>query len=175
MSRYQEITPIQTKYKGYHFRSRLEARWAVFFEELEIKFHYEFEDVVVNGKRCLPDFFFPHFKIMGHEFEHGAYGEVKPFFTPDDIRRCIGITQISKKPVLLLDSVPDFKETRCILIEDGQWIEETGILYSGAYIGSAALDCHEFYTESGYFTEYDIERLESEFKHAVYASRAARF
>lgn len=25
------IKPIETIYNGYHFRSRLEARWAVFF------------------------------------------------------------------------------------------------------------------------------------------------
>lgn len=26
------IKPIETVYKGYRFRSRLEARWAVFFQ-----------------------------------------------------------------------------------------------------------------------------------------------
>lgn len=30
------IKPIETKYKGYRFRSRLEARWAVFFDALGI-------------------------------------------------------------------------------------------------------------------------------------------
>lgn len=36
-----EIKPIQTRYKGYHFRSRLEARWAVFFDALGIAWKYE--------------------------------------------------------------------------------------------------------------------------------------
>jgi hypothetical protein len=31
------IVAIPTRYKGYHFRSRLEARWAVFFDALGIK------------------------------------------------------------------------------------------------------------------------------------------
>lgn len=37
------IKAIQTFYKGYHFRSRLEARWAVFFDTLGIKYQYEIE------------------------------------------------------------------------------------------------------------------------------------
>ena len=32
-----KIAAIETKYKGYRFRSRLEARWAVFFDALGIK------------------------------------------------------------------------------------------------------------------------------------------
>lgn len=48
---------IETSYKGYKFRSRLEARWAVFFDALDIEWEYEpegfeFED----GTRYLPDF-----------------------------------------------------------------------------------------------------------------------
>lgn len=32
-----DIKPIETHYNGYRFRSRLEARWAVFFDALGIK------------------------------------------------------------------------------------------------------------------------------------------
>ena len=38
-----QIKAIETFYKGYHFRSRLEARWAVFFETLGIPWKYEVE------------------------------------------------------------------------------------------------------------------------------------
>ncbi len=31
-----EIKAIETRYKGYRFRSRLEARWAVFFDALSV-------------------------------------------------------------------------------------------------------------------------------------------
>jgi hypothetical protein len=37
------IKPIETHYKGYRFRSRLEARWAVFFDELGLRWEYERE------------------------------------------------------------------------------------------------------------------------------------
>ena len=32
-----ELRPIDTDYKGYRFRSRLEARWAVFFDAMDVK------------------------------------------------------------------------------------------------------------------------------------------
>lgn len=48
---------IQTHYKGYHFRSRLEARWAVFFDALGISWEYEPEGFDLGGGvRYLPDF-----------------------------------------------------------------------------------------------------------------------
>jgi hypothetical protein len=39
-----DIKPIETRYNGYRFRSRLEARWAVFFDTLGIEYQYELED-----------------------------------------------------------------------------------------------------------------------------------
>lgn len=51
------IQAIQTRYKGYHFRSRLEARWAVFFDALGYKWEYEPEGFVLpSGHQYLPDF-----------------------------------------------------------------------------------------------------------------------
>jgi len=53
------IQAIQTEYKGYRFRSRLEARWAVFFDALGIDWEYEKEGYVVGGEPYLPDFYLP--------------------------------------------------------------------------------------------------------------------
>lgn len=48
---------IQTVYKGYRFRSRLEARWAVFFDALDLPWEYEPEGFELGeGLRYLPDF-----------------------------------------------------------------------------------------------------------------------
>ena len=64
-----EIKAIETHYNGYKFRSRLEARWAVFFDEAGIEYQYEPEGFT-NGEDCyLPDFYLP---------EHNTYVEVKP-------------------------------------------------------------------------------------------------
>lgn len=64
------IKPIETLWKGYRFRSRLEARWAVFFETLGLKWEYEpqgFE--LCDGTRYLPDFYLP---------DQESYIEIKP-------------------------------------------------------------------------------------------------
>lgn len=65
-----EIKAIETFYKGYKFRSRLEARWAVFFDAAGIEYEYEPEGYTLSdGSRYLPDFYLPKFRI---------YVEVKP-------------------------------------------------------------------------------------------------
>ena len=51
------IKAIETIYNGYRFRSRLEARWAVFFDALGVDYEYEPEGFnLPNGGRYLPDF-----------------------------------------------------------------------------------------------------------------------
>ena len=48
--------------EGYLFRSRLEARWAVFFDAMGIEWEYEPEGIVLSdGTNYLPDFYLPHF------------------------------------------------------------------------------------------------------------------
>jgi len=47
---------IETRYKGYRFRSRLEARWAVLLDTLGLKWEYEPEGFELPSGRYLPDF-----------------------------------------------------------------------------------------------------------------------
>jgi hypothetical protein len=77
-----EIEAIPTPYLGYNFRSRLEARWVVFFNQLGIKFEYEPEFFKIRKTyKCeyrsknyfyqyLPDFWLP-------EIGEGCWFEVK--------------------------------------------------------------------------------------------------
>jgi hypothetical protein len=55
------LKAIETSYKGYRFRSRLEARWAVFFDHIwSVKWEYEKEGYDLgNGIMYLPDFWIP--------------------------------------------------------------------------------------------------------------------
>lgn len=56
------ITAIETVYNGYKFRSRLEARWAVFFDAVGIEYEYEPEGLILSdGTPYLPDFYLPQF------------------------------------------------------------------------------------------------------------------
>jgi hypothetical protein len=58
MAELSYLKPIETKYKGYKFRSRLEARWSVFFEEMGLDWSYEVEGFQLpSGAWYLPDFF----------------------------------------------------------------------------------------------------------------------
>jgi len=50
---------IQTQYAGCFFRSRLEARWAVFFDTLGINWEYEPEGYKLKSGNYLPDFWLP--------------------------------------------------------------------------------------------------------------------
>lgn len=64
------IKAIETEYNGYKFRSRLEARWAVFFDAAGIEYEYEPEgQETADGKKYLPDFYLPeldtHVEVKG--------------------------------------------------------------------------------------------------------------
>jgi hypothetical protein len=63
----------------YRFRSRLEARWAVFFEHLSLRWEYEPEGFVLrNGVYYLPDF-----RI--HLADGVLWAEVKPLGESTDV------------------------------------------------------------------------------------------
>ena len=54
------LKAIETFYNGYRFRSRLEARWAVFFDSIGIEYEYESEGFdLEEAGRYLPDFWLP--------------------------------------------------------------------------------------------------------------------
>lgn len=77
------LKAIETYYNGYKFRSRLEARWAVFFDAMGWRYQYEPEGFVLpNGVYYLPDFYLPDlnwwFEIKGkyptaEEIEHALH------------------------------------------------------------------------------------------------------
>jgi len=75
----RKIKAIETHYKGYRFRSRLEARWAVFFDALGIEWEYETEgfDLGKWGK-YLPDFWIKHSVKALADDGWGFWVEIKP-------------------------------------------------------------------------------------------------
>lgn len=84
------IKPIQTYYKGYHFRSRLEARWAVFFDALGIEWEYEPEGFrLPSGRMYLPDFRIKCYgKRGGYDRNYFyLYVEVKGEMTEEDAQK----------------------------------------------------------------------------------------
>ena len=102
------VTPIATKYNNYLFRSRLEARWAVFFDEMQIPYQYEIEGFeIAKEVRYLPDFYLPTQK---------AYVEVKgneeQFHS--DLPRICDIIRHPQSPVrrlIILGDIPYSKKS----------------------------------------------------------------
>lgn len=100
---YEKIPAIPTEYNGVEFRSRLEARWAVFFDLMGIEWRYEFEgyDLGEDGGWYLPDFYLP--EVWGENGEgQGIFCEIKPLVGMHDRRIFELAKQSGKKGVLLV-------------------------------------------------------------------------
>lgn len=109
------IQAIDTFYRGYKFRSRLEARWAVFFDAMRIKWVYEPEGFNINGIFYLPDFLLPQIS---------CYAEVKPQgLSDEEINKVNSLALESGLKVILLIDVPSTKET--YLVAEPHAVEET--------------------------------------------------
>lgn len=111
-----EIKPIETIYNGYRFRSRLEARWAVFFDELGVQYEYEPEGFeMASGKKYLPDFRIKFYGTRGSIGEpEDLYVEVKGRMTRSDAERirefCDGSGDGKMIPVLVVGDIPNPEE-----------------------------------------------------------------
>jgi hypothetical protein len=65
------VKPIETRYAGCRFRSRLEARWAVFFDHMGIRWEYEPQGFELTHRLSLeagtfyylPDFWLPELSL----------------------------------------------------------------------------------------------------------------
>ena len=88
------LTPIQTEYKGILFRSRLEARWAVFFDSCGADWEYEPQGYECeDGTRYLPDFLLHNvrFFIDDDSHEYDAFIEIKGNLTDKDVLKITNI------------------------------------------------------------------------------------
>jgi hypothetical protein len=102
----QSIKPIETHYRGYRFRSRLEARWAVFFDKLGLKYEYEPEGFQLSAGWYLPDF------CVHYPGDGSVWFEVKPKLTAvseQDWARIVEFEQKIGGLTLVLDGAPDLR------------------------------------------------------------------
>ncbi len=191
-----EIKPIETYYNGYRFRSRLEARWAVFFDALGVKYEYEPEGFVLPDGSCyLPDFRVKCYGTRGHigDKPFDLWIEVKGRMSSDDAKKICsfcnfeaqeadGIAyELPKNPVLIVNNIPDegYSSDGCSISYDS--MDESGVYpfnyetIDGDYFGAfpAAHD-GKFYLwgdDSNYVNKEDIDAVEAAYSKA----RQARF
>lgn len=105
-----EVKPIETIYNGYRFRSRAEARWAVFFDALSIEYYYEPEAMSLPGaQRYLPDFYLP---------ASDTFFEVKGIMNELDRRK---ISAVLKSGRQIAVGYPDMSFQSCECWGDGNY------------------------------------------------------
>jgi hypothetical protein len=93
-----KIRALPTEYNGITYRSRLEARWSVFFDALNVGQCYEEEGYELpNGQFYLPDFFIPKWN---------TYLEVKHVASPDERTKCAVLSDATNTRVLLIEGFP---------------------------------------------------------------------
>ncbi len=94
------IKAIETRFHGILFRSRIEARWAVFFTELNLPWQYEPEGFELKSKHYLPDFFLPRQK---------RWVEIKPAGFNENTDHLNELAEMTGYPVwLAIGSIPSF-------------------------------------------------------------------
>lgn len=96
--------PIETRAFGCRFRSRLEARYAVFMTALGVKWSYEPEGFQLKSGLYLPDFFLPELKAWLEIKPHGI-GSYFGFCA--DSKNCMPSLNDQR-----LDEFADFAESR---------------------------------------------------------------
>jgi hypothetical protein len=109
------INAIETHYAGCRFRSRLEARWAVFFDTLGLEWHYEPQGYLVGPNRTpyLPDFWMPKL---------GRWVEVKGAMSAKDFTTLLWAASEIGLPATPVDAelprLEEIPEPRILLLGD---------------------------------------------------------
>lgn len=192
------IQAIETHYNGYRFRSRLEARWAVFFDALEIAWSYEVEGLRVthSGKKTiyyLPDFWLP---------DWGLFVEIKPTYDIEktELYKMVSVVAHSESQVeLLILRGPDpgqylgslfysVKQEYYHVIEGLQWSECLFCGKPGFYQmvrdgGTIPIDKERFRCNTngcaasgiGVTLKKQVNWITSGIERAIVAARSARF
>lgn len=142
------IKAIETHYNGYRFRSRLEARWAVFFDALGIEYQYEPEGFDLGEAGWyLPDFWLPQQKY---------WIEIKGTApTPSEMRKAHLLAEQSNTIAFILFGQPWIDEHLIL-----NWEYQTDPWYKYTAVGFFG----DHTTFRGYYARYfhqsDFERLQ---------------
>jgi hypothetical protein len=162
-----EIQAKPTEYKGHKFRSRLEARWAVFFDALDIQYHYELQDFDLGHCRYLPDFYLPN-------FDGGAWAEVKFAFEGGEKGKCMDLCVLTGRIVLLLEGMPNFNAIEYYWPNGLEGAEKSvGVIAHGATKYGERM-----FAEPGFRTldgQFEPGAWFPDYTDAVFAARGAQF
>lgn len=108
---------IETAFDGHRFRSRTEARWAVFFTAAGLRYEYEREGFDLGGRWYLPDFYLPNL---------GLWLEVKGADpTPEEVQLCRRLAVQTGRDTLLAIGPPrPYDQLRWFKAKPGEWDDD---------------------------------------------------
>lgn len=117
-----KMNAFETAYDDHRFRSRAEARWAVFFNAVGWQYEYEKESYDLRGTWYSPDFFLP---------EIGYWLVVKDEEpTEDEVTLYARLVEATGHPCLLAKGPPQAREQlRLFAVKDGNELLEGQQLY----------------------------------------------
>jgi hypothetical protein len=99
------LQPIKTYYHNTLFRSRLEARWAVFWDALAVTWAYELEGYELPTGSYLPDFWLPQYE---------CFVEIKARTPTDRAKRLAGeLARSSEHHVVMVVGMPKSPDPLC--------------------------------------------------------------
>jgi hypothetical protein len=107
------IKAIETLYNGHRFRSRLEARWAVFMDCLGIKYQYEPEGYTDGKTKYLCDFYLPKVLVADGIWNFGCWLEIKPtpaFVDNFAVKKAVMVATGTNQPVHIFAGGIDCKQ-----------------------------------------------------------------
>lgn len=111
---------IPTTYKGVQFRSKLEAKWAVFFDSMRVKWKYEPFSFNIGRHSYTPDFLLPEMDFrhetnampgLGFGKTKGVLFEIKPIAPNSDYKQGLhAAAETIKAPLILAIGTPEDRE-----------------------------------------------------------------
>jgi hypothetical protein len=169
------LKAIETRYDGYLFRSRLEARWATFFNVLKVPYEYEKEGFDLGAAGYyLPDFWLP---------KQECWIEIKPVEpTDEEEARAMALAEQSGFPVFTcFGQIP--RSTDAIYGEQSAYAHWAGDGWDNCYAWAACPKCGKramtFGARADYLCKCWDHKYANETKRLVdeayEAARSARF
>ena len=179
------IKALNTYYNGFYFRSRLEARWAVFFDACNVKWEYEQQGYDLgDGVWYLPDFLLHDVTFNHASYSRGndLYVEVKGNMTESDANKILKFAE--EKPILVVGDIPrgEFGQALVDDMTDAGYYAQHGVSlfnfetidddYFGAYPGIDLDGEFEIFgQDSSYLCSMDDKATVNAYRRA----RVARF
>lgn len=95
----KKLKVLQTRYGGLTYRSRTEARWAVFFDMIGLRHQYEPEGYEIRVGYYRPDFWLPDlrmfFEVKGTDPTH------------DEVEKCQALCEAAECDMLMSSGAPE--------------------------------------------------------------------